>query len=303
MATRKKRTSQQYRNIAKRLSQYSPDLKSLSKKPTLSASDKRKISRLEHNAFKAAGSGPSGRLEGNQRVLIPISQRELKKLKDKSILVPGLNAIVDRFRPQYHNTKHKAVVRNGELYVQENGKYIKIVPANFNNPDHVADVASGLFQGQKRRKNKQVWVRFKNGRSDQAFETEENLFNFLQTIYQKYNPLWEKEGVQIDDMVEGFEVYEQPTKGKKTTKRKPASKPARKPARRTKSTLQKLAKTRTRETATERRLVREQSQRQKKLQRQTADLLKAARASTRAVAKPPRKRKSKRGTTAKNRRH
>ena len=177
---------------------------------------------------------------GSQR-LIPLSEKQVRQLKDKSLLAPGLNAVIDRNIA----LKTKAVVKNGNLYIKENGRYLKIITADASDPDKFADTASALFKGKKGRFN--VWVRFKNGRSNSSFTDEKALLNFIAYIYEKYEPDWQAEGHEIDDFIDGFEVYEQP-KGIKARKKKqpPRQNIKRKPHRkkRAKSFVQRAVKAR-----------------------------------------------------------
>ena len=170
--------------------------------------------------------------------MVPLTEKQISKLKDKSFIAPGLNAVVDRNIAA--NTK--AVVKDGHLFIQENGRYLKLIKANAKDQEKFVETAEKLFKGKRGRYN--VWVRFNNGRSNSAFSDEQALIEFIISIYEKYTPEWSAEGYGVDEIIEGFEVYEQPP-GIKIKRKKPARKKT--PVRRKKkpkNTVLKLVKKR-----------------------------------------------------------
>jgi hypothetical protein len=221
-----KRPSSSYKRLARDLSRYDPKIKTLSKKRTLSATDKRAISRIENKVHKLTA--------GTQR-LVSLTPKQVKQLKDKSFLAPGLNAIVDR----NISDKTRAVVKNGRVFLKENGRTLSLIKADASDPEKFAAQAEALYKGKRGRYN--VWIRFKNGRSNSSFADKKALLNFIVYLYEKYEPDWAREGYDVDEMIQGFEVYEQPpgfkigrkskTKPRrKTSIRRKASKPKKKTA-------------------------------------------------------------------------
>lgn len=207
--SRRKIPVERYRKIARDLSIYAPKLKPLVSKKTLSATDRRAITRIEDRVHKLSA--------GSQR-LVSLTEKQISQLKDKSFLAKGLNAVVDRNLA----SDTKAVVKNGQLFIRENGRYLKLIKGDATNPEKFVEQASSLFKGKRGRFN--VWVRFNNGRSNSAFTDEAALLDFIIQIYEKYQPDWQTEGHDIDEFIDGFEVYEQP-KGIKIRRKGKAIKP------------------------------------------------------------------------------
>lgn len=204
MAKTPKVPPERYKRVAKTLAPLSPKIAKIAKKKSLSAADKRAITRAENKAHEWSA--------GTQR-LIPLSAKDVKNLKDKSLLVPGFNAVVDRNLGRTPT----ANVSEGELYINDNGRRIHVINADSSNKEKFAEIGEKLFKGKKRN----VWVRFANGRSDRAFTDKEALLRFLVKVWEQYTPDWNKEGLSVDQMMIGFEVYEA---GKGPVPKKPKSK-------------------------------------------------------------------------------
>jgi len=220
-----------YKRVAKDLAPISPKIAILARKKTLTGNDKRAITHAENKAHKWQA--------GSQRI-IPLTAKQVKQLKDKSALIPGFNAVVDRNLGK----TPIAEVKDGELYIRDNGRSAHIITVDSSNKEKFAERGAALFKGKKRRN---VWVRFANGRSDTAFTDKEALLRFLVKVWEQYSPEWDKKGLSTDQMITGFEVYERghapPPKPKKTKKRKPSRKAA-KPSKRKPSRILKIVKSR-----------------------------------------------------------
>lgn len=217
MAKRPKLPLERYKKVAKDLAPISPKIALLAKKNTLSGNDKRAITRAEDKAHQW--------LAGSQR-LIPLTPKQVRQLKDKLVLVPGFNAVVDRNLGK----TPRAEVIDGELFIKDNGRSVHIISADSSNKEKFAKIGSSLFKGKRRRN---VWVRFANGRSDTAFVDNGALLKFLVKVWEQYSPEWDKAGLSIDQMMIGYEVYE---KGKG-----PAPKPKRVRKKKRKGGKSKLA--------------------------------------------------------------
>lgn len=228
MAKTPKLPLERYKRVAKDLAPVSPKIAAIAKKKTLTANDKRAITRAEDKAHEWSA--------GSQRI-IPLTPKQVKQLKDKSLLIPGFNAVVDRNLGR----SPSADIKDGDLYINDNGRPIHIISASSKDHEKFAEIGCSLFKGRKRRN---VWVRFANGRSDTAFTDCKALLNFLVRVWEQYQPEWEKQGLNIDQMMIGFEVYTQggkitpPTKPtlpyvRPKKRRKPVKKTTRKPVKKT----------------------------------------------------------------------
>jgi hypothetical protein len=272
---RRKIPIEHYRKVARDVSAVAPQLKPLIGKTNYTKSERAKLIRYEDKYHHATG--------GTQR-LLPLTEKQISQLDKQSrkLLAPGFNAVIDRNLGR----NPKPVVKNGQIYIRDNGRHIHIVPANAGDPDRFLDFGESLFKGGR----KNVWVRFKNGRSNSSFRDSQALANFIVMLYEKYQPDWAEEGYEVDDIVEGFEVFEQPgkqqsrpkKKARKTpTKKAPRKAPTRKPAKR-KAPARRRAQ---RPSVDISRVVQQRfttTAAEKRQRKATADLLKAARAATRA---------------------
>lgn len=164
MAKSKKRPANSYIAAAKKLKIYAPGLAKYAKRKTLKPHEKSAIARKE-------------KLLRHTENLIPVTAQQAKTLKRKNALVGnGIRAV--RMRNTAPDAKVK--IRNGQLFVESNGRTFEYVSVEAE-PRSLLAVAEDIFNNSK---NVTVWLWLNAGRAAAGYRTIEL---FAQNVIANFN--------------------------------------------------------------------------------------------------------------------